>query len=267
MLSIERQEMIRDILLEQKSVSVSELTERFGVSFETIRRDLKVLEKEGLIEKSYGGAILKQKVMNSADFQTLSHIMIESKKKMALQAVEFISPGDCIYIGFATTCVQVATMLPDIPITVMTNSLEVMNVLSGRKNITLFAAGGCWDPRNCAFLGRTAMTNLSQYHLDKAFISCRALSMEEGISDKTEMESDMRRKIVAGSNEVYLLADSSKFDKVTFVKTCGFDKIKVVITDKKLNNSWRTFFEENGIQYYDEEVIKKEWEEEASEEK
>ncbi|WP_066456426.1 MULTISPECIES: DeoR/GlpR family DNA-binding transcription regulator [Anaerotruncus] len=251
MLTIERQEQIKNILLEQKSVSVADLTARFDVSFETIRRDLKVLEKEGFVEKSYGGAILKQRVNNTADFQMLSNIMVEAKQRMAAMALNFISPGDCIYIGFATTCVQIAELLDNIPITVLTSSLEVMNKLSGKKNITLFSTGGAWDARNCAFTGRTAVDNLAQFHLDKAFISCRALSMENGISDKTEAESDMRRRIVESSNEVYLLADNSKFGKMTFVKTCGFERITAVITDKTLSKPWASFLDDLKIAHYD----------------
>lgn len=251
MLSIERQEQIKNIILEQKSVSVAELTERFDVSFETIRRDLKLLEKEGFVEKSYGGAILKQRVNNTADFQMLSHIMVEAKQKMASVAMNFISPGDCIYIGFATTCLQIAALLDDIPLTVLTSSLPVMNRLSEKKNIALFSTGGSWDARNCAFMGRTSVDNLSQFHLDKAFISCRALSMENGISDKTEAESDMRRRIVESSNQVYLLADNTKFDKMTFVKTCGFDRITAIITDKPLSRQWCAFLDDAGIAHYD----------------
>lgn len=255
MLSIERQAIIKDILLEQKSVSVAGLTERFDVSFETIRRDLKVLEKEGMIEKTYGGAVLKQKVMNPADYQTLAHIMVDSKRKMAQRAVKLIAPGDCIYIGFSTTCVQVAALLPDIPVVVMTNSLEVMKMLSERKNVTLFSTGGNWDSRNHAFLGRTALDNLEGYHLDKAFISCRGLSMKVGLSDKTGLESDMRRKVAECSNEVYLMADRTKFDKVTFVKTCGFERITGVITDERMSDLWRNFLKGRGIRYYDEEIM------------
>lgn len=254
MLSIERQGIIKNILLEHKSVSVADLTERFGVSFETIRRDLKVLEKEGMIEKTYGGAVLKQKVMNPADYQTLSHIMVDSKRKMALRAVRLLVPGDCIYIGFSSTCVQVADVLPDIPLVVMTNSLEVMKRLSERKNVTLFSTGGSWDGRNCAFLGRAALDSLTGYHLDKAFISCRGLSMEEGISDKTGLESDMRRRVTECSNEVYLMADSTKFDKVTFVKTCGFDRITGVITDEPMSDHWQSFLKGRGIRCFDRDL-------------
>ena len=126
-----------------------------------------------------------------------------------------------------------------------------MNKLSGKKNITLFSTGGAWDARNCAFTGRTAVDNLAQFHLDKAFISCRALSMENGISDKTEAESDMRRRIVESSNEVYLLADNSKFGKMTFVKTCGFERITAVITDKTLSKPWASFLDDLKIAHYD----------------
>ncbi len=251
MLSIERQREITDILLEKKSVSVAELSERFQVSFETIRRDLKVLEADGIIEKSYGGAVLKDRVSGKADFKTLSHIMVDIKRSIAMRAVCFIRQGDCIYIDFSTTCGQIVPLLEDIPVNVLTNSLEVMNQLSDKKQISLFSIGGNWDPENCAFMGSTAISNLGQYHVDKAFISCRALSMERGISDKTEAEAELRRKIIESSNQVYLLADSSKFGRIAFVKTCDFRKITAVLTDEEPGEEWKGFFEKNGIAWYD----------------
>ncbi len=251
MLSIERQRAITDILLEKKSVAVAELAERFQVSFETIRRDLKALEAEGVVEKSYGGAVLKEKVRHKVDFKTLSHIMVDVKRSIASRAVRFIRPNDCIYIDFSTTCGQLVPLLKDIPVNVLTNSLEVMNRLSDKAQVSLFSIGGSWDPDNCAFMGTTAISNLSQYHVDKAFISCRALSMEHGISDKTEAEAELRRKIIESSNQVYLLADSSKFGWIAFVKTCDLKKITAVITDEEPDEEWKAFFEKNGIVWYD----------------
>lgn len=250
MLSIERQREITDILLEKKSASVAELAERFQVSFETIRRDLKALEADGVVEKSYGGAVLKEKVRHKVDFKTLSHIMVDIKRNMASKAIRFIKPNDCIYIDFSTTCGQLVPLLQDIPVNVLTNSLEVMNQLSDKARVSLFSIGGCWDPDNCAFMGSTAISNLSQYHVDKAFISCRALSMEQGISDKTEAEAELRRKIIESSNQVYLLADSSKFGWIAFRKTCDFQKITAVITDEEPDREWKAFFEKNGVACY-----------------
>lgn len=251
MQAFERQEQIKGIILEQKSVSVSDLTARFNVSFETVRRDLKVLEDQGIIEKSYGVAKLKQRVSNNADFDILSTVMVESKKRIAALALNFVTPGDCIYIDFSTTCSQLAGLLEDTTVTVLTNSLPVMNELLNRSGFMFFSTGGCWDPRNRAFIGRTAVDTLSQYHVDKAFVSCRALSIENGLSDKTEAESDIRRRIIASANEVYLLVDYSKFDKITFVKTSGFERITAIITDKPLSEQWIAFLDDSGILHYD----------------
>ena len=90
MLTLERQEKIKDMLLENKTVQVAELSDLFKVSFETIRRDLKVLEKEGFAEKTYGGAVLIEKVSHKASYQVLSHIMVETKRKLAEAAAAFI---------------------------------------------------------------------------------------------------------------------------------------------------------------------------------
>ena len=250
MLSIERQREITNILLEKKSVSVAELSERFRVSFETIRRDLKALEADGVVEKSYGGAVLKERVGGNVDFKTLSHIMVDTKRRMASKAREFIKRGDCIFIDFSTTCGQIVPFLEELPINVLTNSLEVMNGLVDKKNVTLFSTGGCWDSENCAFMGNTAVHSLGQFHLDKAFISCRALSMERGISDKTEAESEIRKTIVESSNEVYLLADSTKINRVAFIKTCEFSAVKALITDKELSEEWKAFLEKHGVEWY-----------------
>ena len=250
MLSIERQREIEELLLEKKSISVAELSERFDVSFETIRRDLKTLEAKGIVEKSYGGAVLKEKVSHKADFKTLSHIMVETKKKMAETAVSFIRPGDCVYIDFSTTCSQIVPLLDDISINVLTNSMEVMNQLAGRKNIALFATGGLFDPSNYAFMGNTAIQNLEQFHLDKAFISCRSLSLERGISDKSEQEAQLRKKIIESSNKVYLMADHTKFNKVAFVRTCDLKAVTAVITDTHPGRSWEAYFKKNNISLY-----------------
>ncbi len=253
MLSIERQEIIRDLLLEKKSVKVSDLSEQFHVSLETIRRDLKSLEQTGIAEKSYGGAILRRRVNNTSnvDFQTLSHIMVDTKQRMAQEAMKLISPNDCIYIDFSTTCAQIARLVGDMPLTVMTNSLDVATQLSEKKNINLYLTGGTWDKTNWAFMGRIAEENLAGFHMDKAFISCRALSMENGISDKTVQESALRRKIAECSNQVIMLADISKFDKITFVKTCGFEMISTLITDTAVSDEWKAFLKEKNVAYID----------------
>lgn len=250
MLSVDRQDAIKQILLEKKSVTVSELAERFGVTFETIRRDFRALEKEGILKKTYGGAVLRQRMNHDVNFQVLSHIMVDVKRGMAAVAVDFVTPGDCIYLDFSTTCLCVAEQLGTVPVNVITNSLEAMNVLSRSKDVNLYSCGGCWDPHNCAFMGQSAVESLSHFHLDKAFISCRAVSMQSGISDSTQDEAQLRRQIIESSDEVYLIADHTKLDKNAFVNTCGFGSITAMITDQPLRSDWREFLDNAGIPYY-----------------
>lgn len=250
MLTIERQKQIGDILLEKKSVSVSELAEQFQVSYETIRRDLRELEKSGMAEKSYGGAVLKERVTHKLGFQELSKIMVDLKHRIAATALPLIEEGDSIYIDFSTTCGSIVNLLGDLSINVLTNSLEVINRLSDKENISLLSTGGSWDAENRAFFGRTAIQTLEQFHVDKAFISCCALSREQGITDRTELESELRRKVIESANHIYLLADYSKFDKVAFVKTCDFDRITGIVTDAELDSEWTDFLKKNHIKYY-----------------
>lgn len=250
MLAIERQEQIKNKLIVEKNVYVAELSEYYDVSFETIRRDLKELEKTGLAKRTYGGAVLVDKVKNNADYKYLSNIMVDVKQNIARAAMHYIHPMDCIYIDFSTTCGQLAGMLGEFPINVMTSSLDVMNILSEKENVSLICVGGEWDKDNRAFQGKTAVETISQFHLDKAFISCRAISMDYGISDKSSMESEMRKAIINSSNQVYLMVDHSKFNKMAFVKTDTFDRISTVITDTEPSEEWRQFFKEHNIDYF-----------------
>ena len=251
MLTLERQEKIKDMLLENKTVQVAELSDLFKVSFETIRRDLKVLEKEGCAEKTYGGAVLIEKVSHKASYQVLSHIMVETKRKLAEAAAAFIDEGDCIYIDFSTTCGQMVYTIPDVQINVLTSSLAVINALKDKEKISLLTTGGMWDKNNYAFMGLAAAQNLKQFHVDKAFISCRGLSIEHGLSDRTEDEASIRSIIIENANEVFLLADESKFDKDAFVKTGDLKRVTTVITDKKTDARWTEFFRNNNIRCID----------------
>lgn len=249
MLAAERRNEIEKILVEKKSVSVLELAEHFDVSEETIRRDLRAMETKGVIEKSYGGAVLKERVSHSFSYSDLTNVMTDEKRRIAKVASNFICRSDCIFIDFSTTCGCIADVIGDFPVNVMTSSLDVINKLVEKPNVSLISVGGSWNADNRAFMGSTAIQTISQFHLDKAFISCRALNMENGISDKTEPESELRRKILESANQVYLLADHTKFDKLAFVKTGDLRRITAIITDEELDAKWRSFLTENNILY------------------
>lgn len=251
MLAINRREDIRTFLLENHSATVAELSEKYNVSTETIRRDFEVLQKEGFLTKTYGGAVLTQHVQSNIKYDTLANLFIDNKKRMARTAAGFINPSDCIFIDHMTTTFQMVHEIKEKNITVMSNSIKVLNELSTCQPLKLVAAGGIMDPVLYSFTGSSAVDTIRRFHMDKAFISCRALDMKNGLSDKFENESDIHRAIIDNADKVYLLADFTKFDKSTFVHICSFDKITAVITDHELSDEWKSFFSSYGIKYYE----------------
>lgn len=251
MLSIQRRNEIKTILWEKKSVTVSELAERFDVSHETIRRDFEVLQSEGFLTKAYGGAVLNKHVKTEVEYEVLASIFLENKQRIVKKAAEFIYPGDCVFMDCSTTVFQLLKEIPTRKLTIMTNSLKVLSELSEYANIKTVSTGGELDLNNYGFWGRTAEKYISDFHLDKAFISCRGLSMEKGLSDKEEREACMHRTVIENANSVYLLIDHTKFDKVTFVHTCDFEKITAVITDHYLSAAWKDFLKSKKVDFYE----------------
>ena len=247
MLAAIRRDKIKKILLETGSITITEMAQKFDVSQETIRRDIKILHNEGILKKTFGGAILRSRVNPPIHHEVLENIFVECKKLIAEICKEFILNNDSIFLDHSTTALQISYLLEDLNITVLTNSLPILNVLKDKKNIKLISIGGNYNLAESGFFGRVAIGELINFHVDKAFVSCTSLNIEEGICDKTEEVSDLRRTVIENSNEVYLVADHTKFNKIAFTKTIGFEKIDYVVADFKPSHEWISFFNKNKI--------------------
>jgi DeoR/GlpR family transcriptional regulator of sugar metabolism len=246
-LSIQRREAIKSILLEKKSVTVTEIAERFEVSTETVRRDFKILMGDGYLEKTYGGAVLTMQVSYTASEQMKSGIMVEIKRRLAKKAVEFICPHDSIFLDHSTTVFELCKEIENIPLTVMTNSLSVMNCLAGNPQIKLVVLGGNFDIKNHALFGMEAVDFLERHYLDKVFFSCRAVNMLQGLSDSDEQVAALRRMIISRGEKKILIADHSKFGQSSFLSIADLGQIDYCITDEKLNETWHSFFGDKGV--------------------
>ena len=251
MLTIERRNEIKTLLFEKQSVTVSSLAGIYHVSFETIRRDFDALEKEGFLTRTHGGAVLRKRVKREVEYRVLSNLFSENKQRIAAEASGFITNGDCIFIDHSTTAYRLIHELNNKKLTVMTNSIKVLSDLSDYQNSILVSTGGILNKDLYCFLGSTAEKTVRNFHMDKAFLSCRAIDMHQGLSDNFEQEADMRKTIIENADSVYLLMDHTKFDKVTFVKTCSYHHIKAIITDQALSEAWKESFESKGIEYYE----------------
>ncbi len=251
MLSSLRKEKIKITLLEKKEVSVSELAEAFSVSDETIRRDLRVLEEEGFAKRSHGGAVLSNRVKATADNNALAGLFVESKQIIARQCSDFIHNGDCIFLDGSTTASAICGMIQQKEITVLTNSLRAINMLSKSKSIKLICLGGNFLASRQSFVGQCANDTLSRYYVDTAFISCRSLSMENGITDSDDDSARLKQLITKHANRVVLIVDHTKFGKTSFTKACNFGDINDIVTDTPLSEDWLNFATAHGVSVHD----------------
>lgn len=251
MLPITRKNKIKEMIIEQKSVTVAKLTSLFKVTEETIRRDLKQLEDEGLLKRTYGGAYISEGVQNDVDINLREYIHIEGKRKIAARCVKFIKNGDSIFLDASTTSLAIASMLTNQKITVVTNSVKIVNSLIENTSIQVVVIGGLLASSSLSNLGKTTEESMKSYFFDSAFISCRSISMEHGITDSNEQQATIRRIAAKHANKVYLIADFTKFNKTSFVKIGDYDIINNVIVDEHLPKKWRQFLDEKGINLYE----------------
>lgn len=232
MLVVERYDQILRLVNERGSIRVTELSERFGVTEETIRRDLDALEARGLLRRSHGGAVRNHDQMEAPYFEREA-MNIEEKREIAQTALQFVAPGDQIILDASTTAWYMASLMPNIRLTVLTNSIKVSMELAHKDRVSVISTGGLLSARSLSFVGPSAERALDLYHVNKAFISCKGLHMQKGITESNELQALVKRKMIAISDERYLLVDHSKFDVLDFTFVSGLDQIQHVVTDSR----------------------------------
>jgi DeoR/GlpR family transcriptional regulator of sugar metabolism len=249
MLAIERRKKIMSILQEKNSVLVPELSKTFEVTEETIRRDLEKLEKEGLLKRTYGGAVINESTNADLPLNIREVTNIEGKESIAAKLVEYIEDGDTIILDSSSTALQVAKLLKNKKkITVITNSVKVVLELAASKDCNVISTGGTLREMSMSFVGSLAENSIKNYNVDKAIISCKGLDKAKGITESNEAEAQVKKAMISVADKVFLAVDNRKFDKVAFVKLMNINDIHTMFTDEKLSEEWEQFVETHGSQ-------------------
>ena len=249
MLPLERKEKIKDALRKNRTVTITALSSLLQVSTETIRRDLASLEGEGFLERTHGGATIHTRVIVTTPNQILRTMYVENKRRIAQEAAKFIHPNDCIFLDNSTTVFEICQFIRYLPLTVVTISLAVINYLSECENIQIISPGGDYNIASNAFEGVETLAFLQTRSFDKAFVSPRSVDIVKGLCDSSRMISEIRKNVIRSSTSTFLLADHTKINRSAFVTTCAITEINCLITDKELDESWKTLLDENNIQY------------------
>lgn len=249
MLALERRNMILEKLQTEKRVVVSELSQMFDVSEETIRRDLDKLEKEGLATKSYGGAVINEDVSIDLPFNIRKNQNVAGKQKMAEIAASLVQDGDHIFLDASTTAVFIAKALKDRErLTVITNSMEILLELSDVSGWNIISTGGVMKEGYLAFFGSKTEESIRSFYADKVIISCKALDHSWGIMESQEAFGTTKKAMMASGRKKILVLDSTKFDQTAFSVAGNLRDVDIVVTDKRPSEKWLQDFAEMEIE-------------------
>lgn len=235
----QRHSYIIEKLDQHNLVEVQEIVDQFNVSPITVRRDLTQLEEEGFLIRTHGGAVKSAPVFTPLfSFNEKAAINQEQKKYICRLASSLIRDGDIIFMDSGSTVFHLCFFLEQFKnIIVITNSLPVAAELIKFDNIRVNLIGGEVDNERKAIFGYLAESMLDNYHANKAFIGCDGISLQKGLTTNDEKEATISRKTATIADQVYLLCDSSKVERNSYVRFAPLSLIEALVTDHDLPES------------------------------
>jgi len=250
MLAHDRHQQIMKLLHENQSVKTTDLIAQFGVSFETIRRDLEYLEQEGFLKRVHGGATLP-----AADYQKELPFTVremkrhQEKRELAQIALRYVEEGQSLFMDVSTTNTEFAKALMTRidRLTILTNSFQIASILMEKPHFTIIFVGGVVRNSEHCVVGDFAESFVTQFHADLFFMSVSGISLTEGLTDYGLSEIQLKKKMLARAHKVIVLADSSKFNAVSLTPVCGLDQIERIVTDSGLGNDVLEQYREAGV--------------------
>ena len=237
----ERQEKILQYIEAHGSGQISALSKWMDVSEATIRRDLDFLHQAGNLERTHGGAVCTRSgSAYERQYEERLTLMEAEKRHIVSATLEQISPGDTIFLDSGTTCYYLGCALSKIPnLTVFTYDLMVAYYASLHPTSELIVTGGV---RRHGFsnvlLGNQIIRLLQGLRIDKVFLGADAVDIDFGVSNSTLQEAEIKTEAISRGNQVFLLADHTKFGKVALAKVCGLEQIDVFITDSEIDPNY-----------------------------
>jgi len=217
---------------------VRELAELLCVTQETIRRDLDKLEEEGRIVRSHGGAVAPEVTQGETPYFQREVINAAEKKRIARAALAFVREHDRIVLDASSTAWYLSAILPNMPLTVLTNSVKVALELAGKEKITVISTGGTLAPTSLSYVGPLAQRGLEHYHADKVFISCKGVHLQRGISESNELQAMVKQQMINIADQVYLLADHTKLGVQALTYVAPLNDVDRLITDRAPEAEW-----------------------------
>lgn len=235
----DRQQIILEITEENGEVSYRDLCAEFpDVSEMTLRRDIQLLEKEGFVLRTRGGAVslktLSEQIAipgEENEYGLRAHENVNAKKTIAEKALPFVKKGCSIYLDAGSTIMALAKLLPNERFTIITNATNIAQELVGKNNIQVIMLGGTLNRNTLSVSGPTAVQTIGKINIEMAFMSSSAFTLDSGFTVSNVYEAELKQKVISKAKKSIMLMDTSKIGKDLMFTLANIDDISVLVTE------------------------------------
>lgn len=243
----QRRERIIEFIRQQGHVRHSELAARFSVSVVTIRHDVDALQSEGLLQKTYGGAVVASPNVDS-EFAERARLYRAEKQRIGAAAAGAIRQGETVILDAGTTTIEIARRLPEhAGVTVVTCALNIALEAATHPGVTVLACGGIVNPRTLQATGHWPEKMLAEMNADRLFLATYGADLAKGLTDRNLTTAPVKRALLAAAREVILVCDSSKFGHVASTSVAPLNVVHRVVTDRGIPPAFLDHFAARGI--------------------
>lgn len=234
MLRLERQDEILELLRQRHSMTVEALAKMFFVSTATIRRDLDMLERENLIKRTYGGAVLLEGRASESPLLLRENENVTAKEEIARLATSFVSDNSIIMMDSSSTVLRMVPRLaPFEHLTCITHGLKTALAIHEIPGITIHCLGGKLQDNTLSLTGSSTCKRIDELNAELAILSCRGFSISRGMTEASEDEAQIKRSMMASAKRTILLCDNSKFEVMFLETVCPPESLHAIVTDQK----------------------------------
>jgi len=229
--------------------SVTLLADSLGVSDMTIRRDLDYLEEKKKVRRVHGGAVPVENNSKEPAFALRASNLVEEKREIARIAATLVEPETTIALDTGSTALELVKLLVDIPkLTIVTSSLHIMNLCLNYPNLQVLVPPGYLRPLEGSLVGSETVDFLHSIHVDQFFMGVGGIDSKAGITEYNMDDVAVKKSLVSNAKQVIVLADASKFNKITFAKICDLNLMDFIVTNAKIPENLQDIFNDLGIE-------------------
>ena len=246
MLAETRRQRVLDLVIRRGSATLEELVAALGVSESTVRRDLEALDLEGRVKRTHGGAIYSGEVRAMPALEERAGSATLEKRAIGRLAAELVGDGDTVLLDGGTTTLEIARAMVGRSVQVVTNSLPIATMLAASKETDLILIGGYVYPRTGVAMGPLAIATMAGLRVHRVFMGAGGI-VAEGVYNSNSLLVETERQMMRCGQEVVVVADHSKFGRLSLSKLCGLEEIDRVIADPGLSDESRGWLDAAGV--------------------